>query len=335
MTEDQISPETITAENDPNSSFWPAWSIFFLGVIFAALNWWRMGNRRKATIFLGIFFGISIINEWLSLHSLTDGIDPDTLNQLTALRLFLNIGAGLALAVLMAKEIKQFQQSGRPPVPTGWTIVFRFFAIFLLVGLGIDTLLYFGPKYSGHCAFPRLTDYIYQNKIAGRSGIEKILLHRNDFQCKVDWRSEWKSTYDYQEDQYNLTHYVLVGRAYFWDGQLEASTILIDQNISLYRRPLSDKDYRQFGPKTGSYPIDALNAKDDVVIAGQNCQKQETFHSNEIRRICIVAFSAGNILVEIVMDAGDNLPNYDVLLQMAVDAAKTRLIQYNQSLTPK
>lgn len=186
--------ETTVPEQKGDTSFWPPWAVFLLGILFAALNWWRMDKKAKAIFFLALSFLLSVFVVWTEFDGGITETDHAIARELILGRFFLALGVAGLLAVIMSIDIKRFKQNGQTSYSVKWQIIFVFSAILIVARFCTWATLDYVARNAGECRFPRLQDVVYQKEFEQRTGLATLVLGRNDFGCEWEWdmeRHDW------------------------------------------------------------------------------------------------------------------------------------------------
>jgi hypothetical protein len=224
-------------QSDGSRAFWSPLVIFFLGTPFAALNWWRMGWKRKAIIFLCISIVVNLFRIWLRPGApYTDS--PSSSYFLIFLPLLISILYQLLLAFVISHDIRVFNLSGEKTNAANWTIIVAF--IFIISAVSVGGVL--GSDYlansTKYCRFPRFQDFLYANDISNRSGLRQMLMNHYDSGCLISWKLESESSFSVQNEvpkPSDSLGYTLAGRQKGFSN----SFILIHQTVELYSQPIT------------------------------------------------------------------------------------------------
>lgn len=223
--ENHVPEEKASLVQRGDLSFWSPWVVFFLGIPFAALNWWRMRKKGKAIFFLILSLLVFLLISWTDFERITP-TDEAIATPINLARLFLVIAYSGVLAILMQMEIRQFRESGISSVSVKWPAIFIFWVILLVAGEGIWAALDTGARESGNCRFPRLQDLIYQKELGQRSGLASLVMGRNDFGCGWDWFKEIR-------EPISANRYGLFLMGYLNDTD---SSLLVFENVYQYEK---------------------------------------------------------------------------------------------------
>lgn len=228
-----MAAQTETAPQvDGSRGLWSPLAIFFLGISFAALNWWRMGWKRKAIIFLGISVVVDLTQIWLR-----PGFPYSELvvsnNFPFFLSLLISILFQSLLAFVASRDIRAFNLSGEQTNAVSWTIIFAFIFIIFAVNFGIVFSSDYIASSTKYCRFPRFQDLLYANDVNNRSGFRRTTVNHFDSGCLVTWGFESEYDIPAQNEEpkpsVSLAH-TLAGRQ---DGNSN-SFIMMHQVTSLY-----------------------------------------------------------------------------------------------------
>jgi hypothetical protein len=222
---------------DGSRGFWPPLAIFFLGTPFAALNWWRMGWKRKAITFLCIFIVVNLFRVWFRPQ--VPYPDSESLSYfLIFLPSLISVLHNLLLAFVISYDIQVFNLSGGKTNSVNWTIVFTFLFIASTVGIsGVFASDYLANS-TKYCRFPRFQDLLYANGVSKRSGLRGTLMNRYDSGCLISWNLESERSFLVQNEEPGLDdslRYTLVGR----QKGTSSSFIVIHQLVELYSQPIT------------------------------------------------------------------------------------------------
>lgn len=182
--------ETTIEEQKGDTSFWSPWAVFFFGVPFAALNWWRMRKKGKAIVFLVISLFVYLLDSWAKFEGWITPTDHAISFEVTLARLFVFSAFSGSLAIIMSIDIQQFKKEEKTSVSVKWPIIFVFWVILVVAGFGSWIALDYGAREMGKCSFLRLQDVIYQKEFEQRAGLAILVLGRNDFSCDWVWDIE-------------------------------------------------------------------------------------------------------------------------------------------------
>jgi hypothetical protein len=179
------SLESLPSDN----RLWSPFSIFILGTIFAALNWWRMGKIRKAIIFIGL----TIISELITYWLITDKyrIQLEIVEKYSLIFLAIPIIWYLLfralIAEIMANDINNFLNTTQKTNPVNWKIVLIFelcIICFYTFGMMGMNSIFSDTKY---CRIPKLIDLIYNFQLYNSTVLEKEVINHYDINCKYYW----------------------------------------------------------------------------------------------------------------------------------------------------
>ena len=150
MIDEKIPQAEMLQQSPPDSSFWSPWSVFFLGVYYAALNWWRMGNKRKAIIFLSIAVFLGLLREWANISNYITHTDFEIARISLVVITLISVIFHLLLTELTKRDIAKFHRSGKIPIPAHWTIIFKFFIAVVVPVIAINLGIFSKKRgYSG------------------------------------------------------------------------------------------------------------------------------------------------------------------------------------------
>jgi predicted membrane protein len=155
--------------------FWSPVAIFFLGVPFAALNWWRMGWKRKAIVFLCISIAVRTLNLWLQPSEFLRYTDVISQTQFYFFQLLLQIIFNLILSIIMFYDIQTFNAEKEKSHAVNWKVIFLFALPLALITIGIEFTADYFYKDSKYCHFPRLQDLLYENITLNQQGAKNML----------------------------------------------------------------------------------------------------------------------------------------------------------------
>lgn len=222
---------------DGSRAFWSPLAIFFLGTPFAALNWWRMGWKRKAITFLGISVVVNLFRIWLRPG--VPYIDSVVSSYfLIFLPLLISVLYQLFLAFVISHDIRVFNLSSEKTSAVNWTIIFAFILITSAVSIGGV----FGSDYlansTKYCRFPRFQDLLYANDLSNRSGLRHALMNHYDSGCSVSWGLESESSLLIQNEEPKPSDSLLYTLAGQQKG-ISNSFIVIHQVVELYSQPIT------------------------------------------------------------------------------------------------
>ncbi len=221
-------------------AFWSPLAVFFLGTPFAALDWWRMGWKHKAIIFLCVSIAINLFGIWLRPGApYTDADSASSSYFLILLPLLISVLFQLLLALVIYHDIRAFNLSGEKTNAVNWTIIFVFIFVTSAVSIGMVFASDYLANSTKYCRFPRFQDLVYANEVSNRSGARKALANRYDSGCMVSWglESEWRlpAVQDTEPKSSDSLLYTLAGRQ---KGNLN-SFILIQQDVTVYSQPIT------------------------------------------------------------------------------------------------
>lgn len=186
--------ETTVQEQKGDTSFWSPWAVFFLGILFAALNWWRMGKHGKAIFFLIISFFVSLLTSWTDYVGGITPTDHAISFEISLARLLLYLAFAGMLATIIASDIKRFKKEEKLSVSVKWQMIFVFWAFLVVAHFGTWKILDYEARSIGECHFPRLQDVVYQKEFEQRTGLATLVLGRKDFSCDWVWDMEINDT---------------------------------------------------------------------------------------------------------------------------------------------
>jgi hypothetical protein len=308
---------------DGSRAFWSPLVIFFLGTPFAALNWWRMGWKRKATIFLCISIVVNLFRIWLRPGApYTDS--PSSSYFLIFLPLLISILYQLLLVFVISHDIRVFNLSGEKTIAVNWTIIFVFIVITFVVSIGAV----FGSDHlassTKYCRLPRFQDLLYTNDLSNRSGLRHALMNHFDSGCSVAWGLESESSFSIQNEEPKPSDslgYTLAGRQ---KGFLN-SFILIHQTVELYSQPITQAMVdSQVEQRNGTninleIPSDLSHAK----LFRYNCFQSEEYQD------CIIVLAYEHVLTWFeISQQGFIDADYEQVLIETIKNVDQRIYEY-------
>ncbi len=331
MTEEKIPQEEVPPQTRPDSSFWSPWWVFFLGAYYAALNWWRMGNKRKAIIFLSIAAFLGLLREWAGISNYITQTDFEIARISLVVITLVSVIFRLVLTELTKRDITKFQQSGKIPIPTHWTIIFKFFIAVIVPVIAINFTFYFLPRIYGLCAFPRLQDLVYQVQVANRIGPEKVLLNRNDFGCEWLWLLESTRT-ESTKGALQTYQYDLSG-VYRDSGREGGTRMSIDQRVYLFDGPVTKEQFETFLTRDDIWPSRAVLSDwplIDIPTDGASVELSEGHCEQEPVKVkdCAVYLVNQTMIVRLSFK-GDT--GYDRYINLSIQKVAERMLQYPKS----
>lgn len=316
-----------TPQNEGSRGLWSPLAIFFLGTPFAALNWWRMGWKRKAVIFLGISVVVNLSLLWLRPGMpYTDFVASSELFIL--LPLFFSIFYQLILSFIVSRDIRVFNLSGGVTNTVNWTIVF----VFIVITTAISTGMVFGFDYlasfTKYCRFPRFQDLLYVNNISDRSAFRQTLMNHFDTGCIVTWGLESESNYSAPNEEPKPSEslrYTLAGQ----QKGVSNSFFLLYQGVELYSQPITQAMVESRvegwnGPKVAiEFPGNLSHAK----LFRYKCFQNEGYQD------CVIAFGYEHVLMWFhASQQGFADGDFEKLLMETIKNADQRIIEYEANL---
>lgn len=328
MSEEPTEQDITQQKPNSNSSLWSPWAVLFLGVWFGALNWWRMGNKRKAMAFLLTAALINLFNEWIAQRNYF----PADL-QLWMVVLIVQIVVGVAFWVLLVDfvriNMREFQFSGKQPVPTHWTIIFKFLLITTVLPITINYTLYYLPAIYGYCGFPRLQKIVYQVQVINRAGLEKVFLSRNDFGCDWYWTIEDSHIEEITETT-QTSFYHLVG--YYRSVTHRDSSMFMTEMVYKLAEPVTKERFAQFlaDGKTGYSAESAWSVMDISEYDLQQLLSEARCRNVYGEKICTIYLADESLIVRLVVRwHGD--PKLNEIVKQITQTTAQRMLAYNQS----
>jgi hypothetical protein len=324
-----ISNSESAQQMDGNKAFWsPLLIFFFLGTPFAALNWWRMGWKRKAIIFLCISVVVGLLETWLRQgRPYTDTVWANSI--LIILPFFVSIIYHLALAFIMFYDIRTFSLSGMASNTVNWTIVFPFILSTALISTGILFGSDYLAKTTKYCHFPRFQDLLYDHEIGSRSELRIALMNRYDTGCNIAWGMESEDSFPIQNQMpkpTNSIYYMLTGR----QNGISTSFITMDQIVELYPNPITqamiDSQVEKIdGVKLSlEIPFDSIHAN----LFRSNC------FQGEVNKYCIITLGYKHVLTWFkVAQIGISDSDFEKVIAETIDNVDQRIYEY-ETTTP-
>lgn len=330
MREEEIQQDTASQKPKSDSSFWSPWAVLFLGVWFGALNWWRMGNKRKAIAFLVAAGSLSLLDRWFDVRNA-----ELYLFQLSVIVLGLKAGIFLAFAALVADvvrvDIREFRWSGKKPVPTHWSIMIVFFIIATVLPAILNYSLYSLPAIQGRCPFPRFQNVAYYFHIRNRVGIEKLFLNSIDFGCGWYWFGE--NTFTFPHDRTD----VIQSRSYDLNGVYASvtepkSSIRIMETVYQLDHPVTKELFTQFlaDARTGYSAESDWLAMDISEYDLQNLLSEARCRKLYDEKNCMIYLADQSLIVRLVATWQGDVKLNDYVKQ-ATEKTAQRLLQYSES----
>ncbi len=311
---------------DGSKAFWSPIFVFLLGTPVAALNWWRMGWRRKAIAFLCVSIILSLLQIWLRHGTpYTDKATARTSTFLLFLPFLVVVAYNLILTFIMVYDIRAFRRSSMEAKAVNWIIIFLFILSTALVSFSIVLSADYFAKTTRYCHFPRFQDFRYDNEINARSELRTALMHHYDSGCNVSWglESESESTFFAQNQiptPVNSILYTLVGR----QRGVSKSFIAIYQTVELYSEPItqamvdSQVEKRNDGNLSFEISIDPNHAS----LSGYTCFQSQ--YKN-----CIIALGYEHVLTWFkVSQQGISDSEFEQIITETIRAIDQRIYNY-------
>jgi len=308
--------ETTVQEQNDSTSFWSPWAVFFLGIPFAALNWWRMRKKGKAIFFLFMSFFVFLLTSWADYRGGITPTDHAVSSEIGLARLLITGAFSGLLAIIISIDIQRFKKEEKTPVSVKWQILFVFWAILALANIGSWMALDYGARNMGECRFPRLQDVVYQNEFEQRTGLATLVLGRNDFNCDWIWDIERG-----ESDSDKSYHMVLVGDL----KNNKDSSLWVFERVHYYEKVTTDIFSEIVHSDTQSdgseyfVKVEDPNAQYSNVV----CAKFEKF------TVCNLAFGYQNLISELNLTFhGLSDEEINELIQLIVSTNSQRIHVY-------
>lgn len=323
----ESTTEETVPKPKPSASFWSPWWILLFGVYAAALNWWRMGKRRKAIIFLAIYAFWLELRAWSRIDWAMPTDIALTKVMLVILTLAL-VGFHCLLAELIRRDIRNFKQQGRIPVSTHWTVMFRFFIALVVPLVVLEYGLYILPKDYGYCSFPRFQELVYQDKAANRLGPEKIFLTHNDFGCGWYW---WNESTETGKTAGVTQTYVYELNGTYYDSMNPKAFMHMWEYVYVFDRPVTKEQFAAFlarstwPPLFNDWPL--VDVSTEVLSLELSEARCTDLAKGE--KYCMVYLANQSLLVRLDF-TGSVGPKFDQYMSMGIHKTAERLSQYGQ-----
>ena len=312
--------ETPVQEQKGDTSFWSPWAVFFLGIFFAALNWWRMGKKGKAILFLVLSYLVNMFASWTEFVGGITPTDHAISFEVSLARLILYLAFAGVLAIIMASDIKRFQKEEKSSVSVKWQMIFVFWAFLVVAYFGTWKVLDYGAKSVGECNFPRLQDVIYQNELEQRTGLATLVLGRKDFSC--DWVWDIESVEYLGENGYRL---LLVGDM----KENNDASLSVYEQLFHYQEYTADEFIEKAKPRYKYGGVDYVVNIEDPNARYSNV---ECFRSDN-RTFCNLAFGYKKVISKIELTFSDLADEQiNELIRKIVSTNSTRIHEYEAGL---
>lgn len=316
-------------QTDGSRAFWSPLFVLLLGTPVAALNWWRMGWKRKAITFLCVSIVIALLQVWLR-HG-TPYTDKDTSGMsifLIFLPLLVALAYNLIVALIVFYDMQAFHHSGMTPRAVNWTIIFAFVLSTTLISFAIVSSLDYFAKTTRYCHFPRFQDLRYDIEIDARSELRTTLINHYDSGCNVWWGMESESTFLMQNQvprPVNSILYTLVGR----QRGNSTSFISMHQVVELYTEPItqatvdSQVEHKDDGNLSLEIPKDANHSS----LTGYTCFQTEEYKN------CIITLGYEHVLTRFeISQQGISDSEFKRILSEIIQATDQRIYEYEVSI---
>lgn len=314
-----------TQQIDGNRAFWSPLFVFLLGTPVAALNWWRMGWKRKAIIFLGISVVISLLQVWLRHRTpYTDTNISRTGTFHIILPILIAFAYNLIIVLISFYDIRAFRRSSLESKAVNWTIIFLFIFAIGFVSFGIVWSSDYLAQTTKYCHFPRFQDLRYDNEINARSGLRTTLLNHYDSGCNIRWILESESTFSLQNQKPTPVHsiaYVLIGR----QRGISKSFLSINQVVELYSESITQAmvdsrvEHRNDENLSLEIPVDSTHAS----LTDYICFQNETYKN------CVIVLGYEHVLTRFEISwRGISDIEFELILAETIEAIDQRIYDY-------
>lgn len=161
-----MTEPTITLQDNKKDSFWSPLAVFLFGTLVAVLNWWQMGNKRKAIVFVCVTICMMFFLKWIKPAPL----DWQYYGRGVVYSLyFARILIGLVFAYFIMKinwrDIEDFISAGKPVNRIGPGLVLAIWIGMALTWASLNAGAEHMGKLTSYCHFPRLLDVVYRYQV--------------------------------------------------------------------------------------------------------------------------------------------------------------------------
>ncbi len=317
-----------TEEIKGDRNFWSPWVIFFFGIPFASLNWWRMGRKRKAIIFLCVSIVVEIFTSWLRqnhFYLIRTNLVP-VKNEFYTLQFLVEVAFNLILSVIMAYDIRAFNKSEANSNAVNWKFIFLIILSSALVEVGLMASVDHFYRDTRYCRFPRLQDLLYDEVIYNTASLKSISVNRYDLKCGF-------AGFEYYESDLpgNAGDKITDSASYLFAGPAidnSNSFLLLKQKIEIHEDQIPQ------------------SLVDSLVDGWQNSDenfeiKLETRYADHFRyscqkidRVCYIVLGYKNILSSLfVSPDGWSDSQFERMLQVLVSNIDERMYEYEINIS--
>ncbi len=301
-----MTEPTFALQDNKKNLFWSPLAVFLLGTPADALNWWQIGNKRKAIVFVCVTICMMFFLKWIKPSQL----DWQYYGKGVVYSLyFARVLIGLVFSFVVMKinwwDIEDFISAGKLVNRIGSGLVLAIWIGMALIWTSLNAGAEYMGKFTSYCHFPRLLDVVYRYQVSQRTGLDSILMRRSDLSCDLIWRSE---TY---EDPFNLS---------------ENDSFRVYQDVFFYEQPVGQKEFDE----AISWSANAEDA--DLGIVLPTNQPKPDFMKiycshNSVTKKCSVYLAHGRTLVHLRF-LGDNAPGFDEYIASPVLLISQRILQF-------
>ena len=316
-----MTEPTIALQDNKKNLFWSPLAVFLLGTPAAALNWWQMGNKRKAIVFVCVTICMMFFLKWIKPSQLDwQYYGKGVVYSLYFARVLIGLVFSFVVMKINWRDVEEFIGAGKPVTRVGSSLVLAIWLGLALIWIPINLGAEYMGRFTSYCHFPRLLDIVYRYQVSQRTDLDSILMRRSDFSCDLIWMHE---TY---EDSSSLSENEMI-QSYRLSGVYgENDSFRVYQDVFFYEQPVGQKEFDE----AISWNANAEDA--DLGIVLPTNQPKPDFMKiycshNSVTKECSVYIAHGRTLVHLRF-LGDNAPGFDEYIVSPVLLISQRILQF-------